>query len=939
MRALARSLLPRTRIHHRHASTLAARGHKGRTHPGQVQFSSLSQVQSDAGHSSFDTGPLFLQSLDSELPESLAEDQQDQPLEDCSLEPGAFRSRVQLEGITIVTDEASARRALKELCSLRDRPHAWDTEVVDVELGSRWLAQTTVHHGRIICATCYCGDDVDFGNGPHLFIDNSGPCEGLLTRYFKDYFEDGRHRKVFHNYNFERHLFSRHGIEVQGFLGDTLRMARLWDTSLSSWEGQVRSKKSSALAAAVKSASKIEVAEVRFGGEAVDEGLWTSQQNSSETTAAECESLEQQAEQKEDEEKQQQNEEAAASTAAKSYQLKDLATHFNLVEEKCPTFSQLYGVSASAAQQAHDTPRHFNEFARYAARDAELTYKLFERLRAELEARDWCSSIPQRSIRDLLRDPEVLRELKKQPAGHSSSVQKRTGKTMWQFYAEHMALVSECLIDMERAGVGIDVQKLSAIEKSASLDLASHEQDFMHAVAGVKTESGELLNPDLDLVNIGSATQIQTLLFGGSQNSKVEEQMLPRHRRFSVSGPSKQKSGKKAFSVNSLELTPSAKAKDHTNAGWPTTARKALADLSKPKGEVYKQMLEKGYEEETAEAVCDGVRALSDASKIKGLISFFARPLRERGLQRDRIHPSWQPDTSTGRLCCRSPNLQNLPRASQDKYGIRDAFVAGPGKVFIIADYSQLELRVLAHMSLCESMISKFQDGGDYHSEVAVELFPHIAEAISSGRVCMSSGSSTAGVPTVKAAYGKERNQAKTVNFAVLYGMGARSLAELLDITEGDALLLIDRWFATKPEVREYMKYVEKDTKLHGRAVSLIGRWRNFPFLQQEDVDQEYKARSKRAAMNFMIQGSAADIATFAMLRMWQDEELAKLGFALVMQVHDEFVLEGPKENAETAAELVKELMMNPFHVLNKDFCMKVPLEVDMCIGSSLASK
>ena len=120
--------------------------------------------------------------------------------------------------------------------------------------------------GRMICATCYCGDDVDFGNGPHLFIDNHGPQQGLLLKFFKDYFENPLILKAFHNYNFDKHVFLKEGINVRGLAGDTLRMARLWDTSLAGWEGRERQAAEARQNSRLQLPQEFSISAVKFGG-------------------------------------------------------------------------------------------------------------------------------------------------------------------------------------------------------------------------------------------------------------------------------------------------------------------------------------------------------------------------------------------------------------------------------------------------------------------------------------------------------------------------------------------------------------------------------------------------------------------------------------------------------------------------------------------------
>jgi len=280
--------------------------------------------------------------------------------------------------------------------------------------------------------------------------------------------------------------------------------------------------------------------------------------------------------------------------------------------------------------------------------------------------------------------------------------------------------------------------------------------------------------------------------------------------------------------------------------------------------------------------------------------------------------------------------LQNLPAEHHDKYRLRDAFRADPEKIFVVADYSQLEMRVLAHMTGDPSMVANLSRGGDYHSETAVEMFPHIAEAVASGRVVLDKSSAgSSDLPTVKDVFGRERGQAKAVNFAIVYGKEAVSLAEDLDIAPHEAEQLIDTWYRLKPFVKKWKEQVVRECRKDAYTRSLLGRWRTLPLI----VDKErpdWRRRSERAAVNFGIQGSAADIVLAASLRFARHERLAELGFAMVSQVHDEFVFEGPEAHATAASDVVRDLMSKPFGDHNPDFEFSVPLLVDIGVGTSL---
>jgi DNA polymerase-1 len=256
--------------------------------------------------------------------------------------------------------------------------------------------------------------------------------------------------------------------------------------------------------------------------------------------------------------------------------------------------------------------------------------------------------------------------------------------------------------------------------------------------------------------------------------------------------------------------------------------------------------------------------------------------------------------------------LQNPPGTE-----FRRVFTAGDGKLLIVADYSQLELRILAHVSKCESMIANLCSGADYHSATALDMFPRIKIP----------------VDQVKLNHPTERAQAKVLNFSIVYGKSVRSLAQDLHLTEKAASDLLEAWFDSKPEVRRWKSEIVTQVHNSGCSYSLIGRPRYFPHIQHPRL----RSRSERAAVNHCIQGSAADLAVSAMLRVRNSEILEQLGFHMVLQVHDEFILEGPQEHATQALAVVKDLMENPFADISPLFKFRVPMLVDAGIGKTWA--
>lgn len=872
---------------------------------------------------------------------------------------GEFRRNAKVPGVTIVSDDATAERALQVLQRLGDRVHGWDTETSEVNLGRR--GQTPCHTGQVVCATAYCGDDVDFGDGPMLLIDNMGPAAGLIERKFRSYFEDASYKKVFHNYAFDKLMLKREGIAVEGLAADTLILARLHDTSLASWEGRERASKlmkDISMAEGFDRSKSSEGKEpsravkgVAFAGKKIDLKSFSSASNLHTISIP----MEHATKIKE------------LPKMRMGYDLKSLAFQYGITGSMEPaSFRQLFGASGNAAREKFDSPDHFTEFATYAAYDAVYTWKLFHFFQESLQKTAWNSGVQRRPIDKLLMDDAVadeLRDLRPQlfrmsrpkeqvknrlpssggAAGTSASVQQDTGKTMWDFYSEYLSSrFSECLASMQERGISVDRARLQEIERHATEDLRRMESQYKEILGEIEVE-GTVMNPDSGLINPQSHQQLRQLLFGGTKNIFDESEQLEATRDFSVPKGAKAKDGSKLrsserFTIESWGLEPAAGRKMFTKKGWPSTGKEALEKLQKDEAQNVQQQLEaKGWDPVMAKKAFEAMEIYRQMASVKKILTAFARPMQEHASEMNRIHPSWSYGTSTGRLSCSNPNLQGIPADSKDTYGVRGAFIAGEGKTFIMADYSQLELRILAHMSQCPSMKKHFLKGGDYHSEVAADMYPYIKEAILRGEVSTKNDAGP-DLPSVKSMFPQERKAAKAVNFGIVYGAQAQSLAEDLNISEDAAVELMEAWFKNKKAVRRWLDDVKAQSSMEGKSRSLLGKHRHLPLLK-EDVPFWLQKRSERAAVNFVIQGSGADLVTAAMLQLESHPRLTDLGFHFVMQVHDEFVLEGPSDTAQEASEIVKSVMEKPFKETMPDFSMLVPLEVSISVSDTLAEK
>lgn len=273
-----------------------------------------------------------------------------------------------------------------------------------------------------------------------------------------------------------------------------------------------------------------------------------------------------------------------------------------------------------------------------------------------------------------------------------------------------------------------------------------------------------------------------------------------------------------------------------------------------------------------------------------------------------RLHTTFnQIGAATGRISSSNPNLQNIPIKTDLGRKIRQAFIPEPGFLFLGADYSQIELRLLAHLSGDISLIKAFQEDKDIHAQTARELF---------------------GVSASENTAPELRRQAKIVNFGIIYGMGSKAMAEGLGLSIEEAQGFIDRYFERYPDVARYVEDELIQAKEHGYVVTMFGRKRRVPELSSSKPQIE--ALGRRIAVNTPIQGSAADIIKLAMINIYRKNREKGLNASMLLQIHDELIFEVPEESADEAVEFVREEMENVVR-------LKVPQKVDIKIGRSWA--
>ncbi|MGV8058127.1 MAG: DNA polymerase I [Smithellaceae bacterium] len=271
--------------------------------------------------------------------------------------------------------------------------------------------------------------------------------------------------------------------------------------------------------------------------------------------------------------------------------------------------------------------------------------------------------------------------------------------------------------------------------------------------------------------------------------------------------------------------------------------------------------------------------------------------------QTGRIHTSYnQTVTATGRLSSSNPNLQNIPIRTLEGKRIRQAFIAAPGCILISADYSQIELRVLAHFSEDETLIEAFTSGEDIHSRTASDIFGVFPQMVNADM----------------------RRQAKVINFGILYGMSAFGLSKELGVSPKIAQVYIDGYFARYKKVRSYLDGILEGARRDGFVCTLLNRRRYLPELKSPVA--AVRQFAERMAINAPIQGTAADLIKVAMVNIAYLLHKKDLAARLIMQVHDELVVEAPMKEKEEVMELVKKEMEEVIK-------LKVPLKVEISSG------
>jgi len=487
----------------------------------------------------------------------------------------------------------------------------------------------------------------------------------------------------------------------------------------------------------------------------------------------------------------------------------------------------------------------------------------------------------------------------------------RFSDTMIMSYVNNPGLPSHAFSNVARDWLKRDVTSRKEVAKTAPLFALDHEigatalspyQQYLGEKSDVTVALKEMLTTELQrdpaLVDIYDRIELPLI--------PVLERMEARGIRIDVA-LLHEMSAKMALQLAQLEKEIYAEAGTDFNINSPQQLAHILFEklqypvLKKTKGtkaystnvEVLQELAGHGF------AVPKLILLHRELHKLK---STYIDSLPQLVAKDGRVHTSFnQAVAATGRLSSSDPNLQNIPIRTEMGREIRKAFIADEGNVLLAADYSQVELRILAHISQDAELIETFQRGADIHRATASKMF---------------------NVPEDELTH-DQRRAAKTINFGVLYGMSAFRLSNELNIPTGQAKDFIDAYFARYPKIQEYLDRTLEEARRSGKVTTLFGRVRYIPEIHNKSFT--VRGNAERMATNAPIQGTAADILKLAMIAL--DKRLDDAA-PMLLTVHDEIVIEVPESRATDVAGIVKETMENIFP-------LAVPLQVDAHYGRS----
>lgn len=889
---------------------------------------------------------------------------------------------LKLTGVTIVRTKEEARIVMKKLMSPESEKawHACDTEVMDIDLKN----VGPVGNGYVTCLSMFSGPDFDYGlgepPGTALWIDNLDDSFGVLQE-FKEFFEDTRFKTVWHNYGFDRHVMWNEGIDVKCFGADTIHMARLLDTSRAAF-GAGKGYSLEALTDDMLNRRKKPMKEI-FGvprlkkdgtpGSLIDipnvEVMQRDPRFRAKWIVYSCYDAEgtyylREVLQKKLEEK-------------NWFNGKNLFEYYDMHLRKFGevlTDMERRGIRVDArdylakveTQAREDRSMHVATFRKWAykmigpdglalnpASSNQLSVFLFGGSLNEKTKETTESVRVFKTPRDEIPDDamEIYKQRNLQHQKEITSNGQEGERPPDEFDAmkvndlkllckERGLKVSGKKSELQErlrghflaSGNGSDLAKqddfdtmtddeLREVCISRGLPVEGNRKTLLERIRQDVSFTLELLSSNNDISADGYKRVTAALEAAAASDGGVLKDIMD-----NLKAKSQEEPKFVDVTVTSLGMTPSK----YTAGGAPSVTADVLRALAgdpfvdPPKYGTAYNFFGGGQEGHDA---CVALYSLTAIGSIDTMIANFLTSLQALCDHDSRVHGSINFNTETGRLSSRRPNLQNQPALEKDKYKIRKAFQASPGNKLIVADYGQLELRLLASMTNCVSMIEAFEAGGDFHSRTALGMFDYIQKKVDSGDVLLEWDYSQGDPPKpmLKDEFASERRKAKTLNFSIAYGKTAHGLSQDWGVSIQEAESMLQAWYNSRPEVRKWQEDTKTIAKKKGYTRTLMGRYRDLP--QAMGNNQKLVGHALRASINTPIQGGAADVAMMAMNKINSSEKLQRLGWILLLQVHDEVILEGPEETAEEAFKEVIQCMQEPWTIgLEKT---SVPLLVD----------
>ncbi|GJN39544.1 hypothetical protein PR202_gb28669 [Eleusine coracana subsp. coracana] len=509
----------------------------------------------------------------------------------------------------------------------------------------------------------------------------------------------------------------------------------------------------------------------------------------------------------------------------------------------------------------------------YSSLDSMSTLRLYESLKSKLQAKEWVFDGCPRG-------------------------------TMYDFYEEYWRPFGDILVKMETEGMLVDRAFLSEIEKTAVAEREVAAEKFR--------KWASKYCPDAKYMNVNSDTQIRQLLFAGIENRHKSGETWPQSRTFKVPNQdfvaTEDKKTSKCRTVKLYGIVDDLKIDMFTPSGWPSVSGDALRSLA---GKIATEHI---YSIDDNQGDDEGTGGSEDPNQDVDDKSSYGTAYEAFG------------GGKKGKEACHAI-------AALCEICSIDSLISN----FILP--LQLELRILAHLTNCKSMLDAFKAGGDFHSRTAMNMYQHIRDAVEEERVLLEwhpqPGQEKPPVPLLKDAFGAERRKAKMLNFSIAYGKTAVGLSRDWKVSVKEARHTLKLWYRDRKEVLAWQKRQKELAHEKCEVYTLLGRSRRFP--NPAHVCSSQRGHIERAAINAPVQGSAADVAMCAMLEIDRNTRLKGLGWRLLLQVHDEVILEGPEESADAAKAIVVECMSKPFYGTN---FLKVDLAVDAkCAKSWYAAK